>query len=138
MQGGYKGKAMFAHRYVGMSEEAIREEIDRLQGELYAMQEALDFLYDDNSEAKKSIKEQQEKLEGLIGELDKKVERLQNTMDYESPMKKQLAEMEKGITGSILGEWKKEQQKLSTYLTVNTILLVVMMVVVVALKFINF
>ena len=90
MQGEYKGKPIFRHRYVSMNEDAIREEINRLQGELYAMQEALDLFGKGNSEIKQQILDSQYANEELLKKLEIKVHNLEDALDYSTPLKTQL------------------------------------------------
>ena len=92
MQGEYKGKPIFSRRYVSMNEEAIREDIDRLQGELYSMQEALDLFGKGNSEIKQQILDSQESNEALLKKLEIKVGNLEDALDYSIPLKTQLSD----------------------------------------------
>ncbi len=130
MQGNYNGKSVFRHRYVGMKEEAIREEIDRLQGELYAMQEALDFLYDDSREIKDSIVKNQEDNKSSLKNLSEKIDELKGTFDYDHTLKGKIeSETDKKVK-VIREEYKHEIGKISRLIYVNTILLVVVIFLV--------
>lgn len=129
--GEYKGKMMFEHRYVGMSESAIREEIDRLQGELYAMQEALDFLSEDGKESRKAIVEGQRQNERLIKQLEEKVEKLKYTLDYESPVKTQITAATKEISGQLQKDFDSKMAKVILLGGINTVLLIIAICIIV-------
>ncbi|MBO5617335.1 hypothetical protein [Pseudobutyrivibrio sp.] len=92
MQGEYNGKPIFRRRYVSMNEEAIREEINRLQDELYAMQEVLELFGKDNKDIRNQVQVGQESNERLLKALGKKVENLEEKIDYRTPLKAQLSE----------------------------------------------
>ena len=79
MAGEYKGKSIFTRRYIGMSEEAIREEIDRLQGQVYALEDALDSLKSEDKDFYNSVEEHQRKLEKMVTDLDSKITKLQSS-----------------------------------------------------------
>lgn len=76
MQGEYSGKPIFRRRYVSMNEDAIREEINRLQDELYSMQEALELFGKDNKDIRNQVLNGQENNERLMKVLGTKVENL--------------------------------------------------------------
>ena len=90
MQGEYTGKPIFKHRYIGMAEDDIREEIDRLQGEVFELQQLLQLYSRDTGELKQNIFEAQMRNEKLIKGLEIKVQKLQDALDYTKPMKAQM------------------------------------------------
>ena len=90
MQGEYTGKPIFKHRYIGMAEDDIREEIDRLQGEVFELQQLLQLYSRDTGELKQNIFEAQMRNEKLIKGLEIKVQNLQDALDYTKPMKAQM------------------------------------------------
>jgi len=92
MQGEYKGKLIFRERYVALNEEAIKDEINRLQKELYGMQEILEFVSKDNNTLKHQVIDGQENNERLMKELSNKVQKLQDSLDYSTPLKAQVAD----------------------------------------------
>ena len=92
MQGEYKGKLIFCERYVALNEEAIKDEINRLQKELYGMQEILEFVSKDNNTLKHQVIDGQENNERLMKELSNKVQKLQDSLDYSTPLKAQVAD----------------------------------------------
>lgn len=92
MQREYNGKTIFRHRFVAMNEDAIRGEIDRLQDEIYSMQEALDMFGHDNKEIRQQVIDSQTQNEKLLKELGTKVQNLSDALDYSTPLKSQLAE----------------------------------------------
>lgn len=92
MQGEYNGKSIFRHRFVAMNEDAIRDEIDRLQDEIYTLQEALDIFGRDNKELRQQVIDGQSQNEKLIRELGIKVQNLNDALDYSTPLKAQLAD----------------------------------------------
>lgn len=134
MQGEFNGKPMFRHRYVGMDEESIRGEITRLQGEIYAMEEALEYFNKDNNEIREQIAESQEKNEKLMRSLEIKLQNLEDALDYSTPVKAQLEAATKGFTSKLdeiynADRLKKQEKSMSaiTSLTIlNTILLLVL------------
>lgn len=93
MHGEYKGKLMFRERYVALNEEAIKDEINRLQKELYGMQEILEFVSKDNTTLKHQVIDGQESNERLMKELSNKVQKLQDSLDYSTPLKAQVADV---------------------------------------------
>ena len=111
MQGEYNGKPIFRRRYVSMNEEAIREEINRLQDELYAMQEVLELFGKDNKDIRNQVQVGQESNERLLKALGKKVENLEEKIDYRTPLKAQLSETVeefKEKINELYGENKKQ------------------------------
>lgn len=92
MQGEYKGKLIFRERYVALNEEAIKDEINRLQKELYGMQEIIEFVSKDNNTLKHQVIDGQENNERLMKELSNKVQKLQDSLDYSTPLKAQVAD----------------------------------------------
>ncbi len=124
MQGEYKGKPIFRHRYVGMDEDAIREEIDRLQDELYSMQEALDFLYSNSNEARQEVANAQLQNERLLKAVDEKLDRLYRSLDYEAPIKTQLEVVKKDITENYLTVNNDRWKKIFRLTYLNTFLLI--------------
>lgn len=139
MQGEYNGKPIFRHRYVGMDEDSIRAEISRLQGELYAMQEALELFGNDNKDIRNQVAESQEKNEKLLKTLESKISDLQNALDYGTPIKKQVEDATKEITVKIQEIYNtdrlKKQEKSMSVLTgltiVNTVLLIALIILIV-------
>ncbi len=128
MQGDYKGKDIFRHRYVGMDEDAIRQEISRLQEELYSMQDALDFLYDNSKEAKQAALNAQLKNERMLKGIDDKMVRLQRSLDYEAPIKAQLDKVTGEISQKLETANKQRWGKLITLSFINTGMLVILVV----------
>mgnify|MGYP002868906902 CR=1 FL=1 len=90
MQGEYNGKPIFSRRYVSMNEDAIREEIDRLQDEIYSMQEALEMFGKENKITRQHVIDSQTNNEKLLKELGIRVQNLNDAMDYSKPLKAQL------------------------------------------------
>ncbi len=131
MQGDYKGKPIFRHRYVGMDEDAIREEIERLQDELYSMQDALDYLHSNSNEARRISEETQIKNERILKAMDEKLIRLQRSLDYEAPIKTQLENVTKDINEKIFTLNNERWTKLYKLACVNTVLVVVLSIVVI-------
>ena len=133
MQGEYSGKPIFRHRYVGMKEEAIREEIDRLQEELSVMQDALDYFSKDNKDIKQRIIDNQKNNEQLIKDVSRRIQDLKYGMDYTTPLKKQLDEVVGEFTDSFnknydldkLNQQEKNLAVLVKLTIVNTILIIV-------------
>lgn len=132
MQGEYKGKPVFRHRYIGMNEDAIRDEIDRLQAELYSMQEALDYLYSNSNEYKQEAANAQLKNERLLKDVDEKLVRLQRSLDYEAPMKAQLDKVTDDISVKIENANNKRWSKVIRLTCLNTLLIVILSILVVA------
>ena len=134
MQNEYNGKPIFRHRYVSMDEESIRGEIDRLQGEIYAMQQTLELFGHDNNDIKQQVADNQERNEKLLKSLETKVNDLKDSLDYGTPLKKQLDSVTKDFSAKIeevynADRLKKQERSMSnlTSLTViNTILLIVL------------
>jgi predicted RNase H-like nuclease (RuvC/YqgF family) len=131
MAGEYKGKSIFTRRYIGMSEEAIREEIDRLQGQVYALEDALDSLKSEDKDFYNSVEENQHKLEKMVTDLDSKITKLQSSLDYDSPVKTHLDNFTKDISGRLRAVNRDLLVKLAVVLQVNTILLFLILSVVI-------
>ena len=125
------GKPIFSRRYVGMSEEAIREEIDRLQGQVYELEKALDSLKEDDKEFISAIEENQLKLEKLIKDMDQKITKLQSSLDYDAPIKNHLDNVTKDITKKLKAANKGSNALLVKVLQFNTILLIVLIFIVI-------
>ena len=125
------GKPIFSRRYVGMSEEAIREEIDRLQGQVYELEKALDSLKEDDKEFISAIEENQLKLEKLIKDMDQKITKLQSSLDYDAPIKNHLDNVTKDITKKLKAANKESNALLVKVLQFNTILLIVLIFIVI-------
>ncbi len=134
MQNEYNGKPIFRHRYVSMDEESIREEINRLQGEIYAMQRTLELFGHDNNEIKQQVADNHEKNEKLLKSLEVKVNELKDSLDYGTPLKKQLDSVTKDFSAKIeevynADRLKKQEKGMSTLTSltiINTVLLIVL------------
>ena len=134
MQNEYNGKPIFRHRYVSMDEESIRGEIDRLQGEIYAMQQTLELFGHDNNDIKQQVADNQEHNEKLLKSLETKVNDLKDSLDYGTPLKKQLDNVTKDFSAKIeevynADRLKKQERSMSTLTSltvINTILLIVL------------
>ncbi len=134
MQNEYNGKPIFRHRYVSMDEESIRGEIDRLQGEIYAMQQTLELFGHDNNDIKQQVADSQERNEKLLKSLEAKVNDLKDSLDYGTPLKKQLDNVTKDFSAKIeevynADRLKKQEKSISTLTSltvINTILLIVL------------
>jgi seryl-tRNA synthetase len=134
MQNEYNGKPIFRHRYVSMDEESIRGEIDRLQGEIYAMQQTLELFGHDNNDIKQKVADNQERNEKLLKSLETKVSDLKDSLDYGTPLKKQLDNVTKDFSAKIeevynADRLKKQEKSMSTLTSltvINTILLIVL------------
>lgn len=134
MQNEYNGKPIFRHRYVSMDEESIRGEIDRLQGEIYAMQQTLELFGHDNNDIKQQVADNQERNEKLLKSLETKVNDLKDSLDYGTPLKKQLDNVTKDFSAKIeevynADRLKKQERSMSTLTSltvINTILLIVL------------
>ncbi len=134
MQNEYNGKPIFRHRYVSMDEESIRGEIDRLQGEIYAMQQTLELFGHDNNDIKQQVADNQERNEKLLKSLETKVNDLKDSLDYGTPLKKQLDNVTKDFSAKIeevynADRLKKQEKSMSTLTSltvINTILLIVL------------
>ena len=134
MQNEYNGKPIFRHRYVSMDEESIRGEIDRLQGEIYAMQQTLELFGHDNNDIKQKVADNQERNEKLLKSLETKVNDLKDSLDYGTPLKKQLDNVTKDFSAKIeevynADRLKKQEKSMSTLTSltvINTILLIVL------------
>lgn len=134
MQNEYNGKPIFRHRYVSMDEESIRGEIDRLQGEIYAMQQTLELFGHDNNDIKQKVADNQECNEKLLKSLETKVSDLKDSLDYGTPLKKQLDNVTKDFSAKIeevynADRLKKQEKSMSTLTSltvINTILLIVL------------
>ena len=131
MQEEYKGKSIFSRRYVGMSEEAIRDEIDRLQGQVYALEKALDSLKEDDKNFIDAITDNQAKMERLINDIDKKITKLQSSLDYDAPIKNQLDIATKDIGAKLKAANKESLDKLIRVLQFNTVILILLLCVVI-------
>ena len=127
----YKGKSLFSRRYIGMSEEAIREEIDRLQGKVYALEKALDSLKEDDKNFINEIEDNQRKMEKLVMEIDKKITKLQGSLDYDAPIKSQLDKASKDISAKLKAANKESLDKMVRVLQFNTVLLILLLCVVI-------
>ena len=138
MQGEYSGKPIFRRRYVSMNEDAIREEINRLQDELYSMQEALELFGKDNKDIRNQVLNGQENNERLMKALGTKVENLEQKIDYRTPLKAQFAEAIAEYKEKIsqlndeteVKSFKRSIRGLTLLTIVNTILLLVMIVLI--------
>jgi len=134
MQNEYNGKPIFRHRYVSMDEESIRGEIDRLQGEIYAMQQTLELFGHDNNDIKQQVADNHERNEKLLKSLEAKVNDLKDSLDYGTPLKKQLDNVTKDFSAKIeevynADRLKKQERSMSTLTSltvINTILLIVL------------
>jgi len=134
MQNEYNGKPIFRHRYVSMDEESIRGEIDRLQGEIYAMQQTLELFGHDNNDIKQQVADNQERNEKLLKSLETKVNDLKDSLDYGTPLKKQLDNVTKDFSAKIeevynADRLKKQEKSMSTLTSltvINTILFIVL------------
>ncbi len=132
MQGEYIGHTIFKHRYIGMDEDAIRQEIDRLQKEVADLEQMLEYYRHDNVEVRKNISESQERTEKLLKSLDTRVQNVQDAFEYTKPMKSQmdslLKEFEVKLESLYNHEGIKKQQRnvsiLTTLTVINTILIV--------------
>ena len=127
----YKGKSIFSRRYIGMSAEAIREEIDRLQGQVYALEKALDSLQEDDKNFINAIEDNQHKMEKLVIELDKKITKLQSSLDYDAPIKTQLDTATTDISAKLKAANQESIDKLVRVLQFNTVLLILLLCVVI-------
>ena len=131
MQGEYTGKPIFKHRYIGMAEDDIREEIDRLQGEVFELQQLLQLYSRDTGELKQNIFEAQMRNEKLIKSLEIKVQNLQDALDYTKPMKSQMdgiiKEFELNLESVYDHDGVKKQQRdikiFSVLTAINTVLI---------------
>ena len=131
MQEEYKGKTIFSRRYVGMSEEDIREEIDRLQKRVYELEKALDSLREDDKEFINAIEDNQLKLETLIKDLDQKITKLQSSLDYDAPIKNHLDNVTKDISKKLKDANKETTKTLVRVLQFDTILLIILIFIVI-------
>ena len=138
MQGEYSGKPIFRRRYVSMNEDAIREEINRLQDELYSMQEVLELFGKDNKDIRNQVLNGQENNERLMKALGTKVENLEQKIDYRTPLKTQFAEAIAEYKEKIsqlndeieVKSFKRSIRGLTLLTIVNTILLLLMIVLI--------
>ena len=138
MQGEYSGKPIFRRRYVSMNEDAIREEINRLQDELYSMQEVLELFGKDNKDIRNQVLNGQENNERLMKALGTKVENLEQKIDYRTPLKAQFAEAIAEYKEKIsqlndeieVKSFKRSIRGLTLLTIVNTILLLVMIILI--------
>ena len=134
MQGEYNGKPIFSRRYVSMNEDAIREEIDRLQDEIYSMQEALEMFGKENKITRQHVIDSQTNNEKLLKELGIRVQNLNDAMDYSKPLKAQLKDATdefKSRLNELYDETRKDkgmssEKVLMVVSIVNTILLLVL------------
>ena len=81
MKGEFSGKSIFKHRYIGMAEDDIRQEIDRLQGEVFELQQLLQLYAIENGEIKQKIYESQTTNEKLCRSVQTKIQNLQDALD---------------------------------------------------------
>ncbi|MCR5196515.1 MAG: hypothetical protein K6D38_09355 [Pseudobutyrivibrio sp.] len=107
----FKGPHIFKHRYIGLSEEDIRGEIERLQGELYAMQDTLEYFGKDNKQIREQIAQSQEANEKLLRGLETKVQNLQDALDYSAPIKAQIDTATKEFTEKMDAALNTERMK---------------------------
>ena len=132
MQGEYNGKPIFRHRYVSLNEEAIREEINRIQDELYSMQEILELVTKDNKSLRQQAIDGQKSNERLLKELTDKVQSLQESLDYSTPLKAQVAAATadfKEKMESVYASASKERVPSKTLMictVINTVLLLIL------------
>jgi len=134
----YSGKPIFRHRYIGMDKDSIREEIDRLQSELFTMQDALDYYSKDNKEIRQNILDAQENNEKLLRGVEQKLQDLKDEMDYGTPVKTQLETVTKDFTAKLEEVYNtdrlKKLEQSNTILTglniVNTILILALIALV--------
>lgn len=130
MQGEFNGVPIFRHRYVGMNEEAIREEIERLQDELYTMQEELEFLRSTSNDARRQAEDDKIKNERMLKGIDEKMSRLISSLDYEAPIKTQLEKVTKDYNEKIFELNNKRWTKLQNLTIINTILIGVAAIII--------
>jgi chromosome segregation ATPase len=107
MQGEYTGKPIFKHRYLGMSEDDIRQEIDRLQGEVYQLEEMLEAYRRDNVDIHKAVADEQQQNEKLLKSLGLRVQDMHDALDYTKPLKTQME--------SLLKEFEVNLENLYNY-----------------------
>ncbi len=107
MQGEYTGKPIFKHRYLGMSEDDIRQEIDRLQGEVYQLEEMLEAYRRDNVDIHKAVADAQQQNEKLLKSLGLRVQDMHDALDYTKPLKTQME--------SLLKEFEVNLENLYNY-----------------------
>ncbi|SFH90845.1 hypothetical protein SAMN04487830_11247 [Pseudobutyrivibrio sp. OR37] len=138
MQGEYNGKPIFRRRYVSMNEDAIREEINRLQDELYSMQEALEIFGKDNKDIRNQVREGQESNARLMKSLECQIQSLENKIDYRTPLKAEFAEAVSEYRKKINALYETSESKafaknikaLTVLSIVNTFLILVVVVLV--------
>lgn len=136
MQGEYTGKPIFRRRYVGMDEDAIRDEINRLQDELYTLEETLDFIQSNDRIARQQVEEAQIKNERLLKQLDDKFSKLQRSIDYEAPIKSQIEKVATELREMVETSNKEAWNKLVKIMYINTIVVVVSAILIICSIFI--
>ena len=131
MKGEFSGKSIFKHRYICMAEDDIRQEIDRLQGEVFELQQLLQLYAIENGEIKQKIYESQTTNEKLCRSVETKVQNLQDALDYTKPVKAQMdnliKEFELNLESVYNHDGVKKQQRdiriFSAFTAINTLLL---------------
>ena len=136
MQGEYTGKPIFRRRYVGMDEDAIRDEINRLQDELYTLEETLDFIQSNDRIARQQVEEAQIKNERLLKQLDDKFSKLQRSIDYEAPIKSQIEKVATELREMVETSNKEAWNKLVKIMYINTIVVVASAILIICSIFI--
>lgn len=136
MQGEYTGKPIFRRRYVGMDEDAIRDEINRLQDELYTLEETLDFIQSNDRIARQQVEEAQIKNERLLKQLDDKFSKLQRSIDYEAPIKSQIEKVATELREMVEKSNKEAWNKLVRIMYINTMVVVALAILIVCSIFI--
>lgn len=130
MQGEYTGKPIFKHRYLGMDEDDIRQEIDRLQEEVYQLEEMLEAYRHDNVELHKAVSDAQQQNEKLLKSLGIRVQDLHDSLDYTKPLKSQMESMLKEFEVSLENIYNYENVKtqkknvaiITVLVVINTVL----------------
>lgn len=137
MQGEYNGKPIFSRRYVSMNEDAIREEIDRLQDEIFSMQEALTLFGKDNKATRQHVIDSQAENEKLLRQLELKIQDLSDSLDYTKPFKSQLVDATSEFKNRLEGLYDEANKKnnstfraITALSFVNTILLFILIALV--------
>ena len=98
----------------------------RLQEELYSMQDALDYLYDNSREAKQAAADAQLNNERLLKGIDERVVRLQRSLDYDAPIKAQLDKVTGEISGKLEAANKQRWGSLMKLAYINTFLILIL------------
>jgi hypothetical protein len=129
MQEEYNGKSIFSQRYIGMTEEAIRNEMDRLQNQVYMMEKVLDSLNEDGKMYKQTFEANQRKGERLIRGMDEKLSKVQKAVDYTS-LQDHVDEMIKNISADLEDRNKGNFKKVMVMLRINTILLIILIALI--------